>query len=348
MATTYVMSPITLLIQFFSNVGIVLNGGFVQVYQAGTTTPQTTYTDSTGTVANANPIALSAAGRLVAAGTGAPVAVWVPSGTPHKMVVTDSGGNFVVAIDNLNGLNDVSSVLTQLAAPTSSAAAGGADLVANAVKSALNFAAVRAMPIPAPVSGQTVMVIASGQTTSNDTRGGAFIWSASSTATDDNFNVLLPTAGASTVAGRWIRVSQPYLPTFDSGDPINQGGVTQGTFTAQLTGFASNGSVSCTYYLIGLTGQGAIVVLVIGTYTATSTAATMTLTGLPAAITPAVNSQNEPAIVGNSAANVAGNALLTGGSSVIQFGVGAGAVGGFATSGTKGLPVQQTIVYQQS
>lgn len=347
MAITFYMSPITLLIQFFSNVGIVLNGGFVQVYLAGTTTPATTYTDSTGTVVNANPIALSAAGRLVAAGTGAPVAVWLPAGVAHKMVVTDSGGNFVCSIDNLTGINDISSLLSTLATPTSSASAGGIDLIANGVKSYLNFAAMRAAPTPVLVSGQTLIVIASGQSTSGDTRGGAFIWVAASTTADDNFNNIQPTAITGSNPGRYVRVSQPYLPTFDSADPVDQGGATQGAFQGQLTGFAASGAVNCTYYLIGLAGAGALVVLIVGTYTATSTTTLMTLTGLPTNIVPGAN-VTQAAIIGNNGANAAGGATFTAGSSVIQFGATIGAVGGFTASGAKGLPLSQIFIYQQS
>lgn len=347
MATTYYLSPITLILQFFTNVGVVLNGGFVYVYAAGTTTQVTTYSDSTGTTANSNPIALSSAGRPVASGTGAPVAVWLAGGVAHKMVVQDASGNFIASIDNLTSINDVSTLLTQLATPTSSSQTGGADLIANAVKSYLNFAAMRAAAAPSPVSGQTVIAIAAGQTTSSDTRGGAFYWNATSTATDDNFNTIQPSAITGANAGRWIRVSQPYLPDFDQANPVDQGGVTAGQFTAALTGFSANGSVTCTYYLIGLTGGGALVVLIVGAYTATSTTTAMTLTGLPTAILPA-STQCLNAIVGNNTANALGAANLSPASSTITFGASVGASGGFTASGTKGLPVPQVFVYQQS
>ena len=48
--------------QFLDATGKVLAGGFIYTYQAGTTTRQDTYTDSTGTIINAWPIPLDATG----------------------------------------------------------------------------------------------------------------------------------------------------------------------------------------------------------------------------------------------------------------------------------------------
>ena len=50
--------------QFFDNNGVPLAGGLIYTYAAGTTTPQTTYTTSAGTIAHANPIVLDSAGRV--------------------------------------------------------------------------------------------------------------------------------------------------------------------------------------------------------------------------------------------------------------------------------------------
>lgn len=52
--------------QFFDDSGNPLAGGKVYYYQAGTTTLQTTYSDSGGTTPNANPLTLDSAGRLTA------------------------------------------------------------------------------------------------------------------------------------------------------------------------------------------------------------------------------------------------------------------------------------------
>ena len=43
--------------------GAPLSGGKVYTYAAGTTTPQTTWSDAAGTVANANPVILDSRGE---------------------------------------------------------------------------------------------------------------------------------------------------------------------------------------------------------------------------------------------------------------------------------------------
>jgi hypothetical protein len=50
--------------QFFDNNGVILTGGKIYTYEAGTTTPLATYTSSTGNTAHTNPIILDSAGRV--------------------------------------------------------------------------------------------------------------------------------------------------------------------------------------------------------------------------------------------------------------------------------------------
>jgi hypothetical protein len=68
---------------FISSSGAPLANGYVCTYAAGTNTPQSTYTDSTGTVANANPTVLNSAGRAN---------IWFTSAA-YKIVVRDPGGD---------------------------------------------------------------------------------------------------------------------------------------------------------------------------------------------------------------------------------------------------------------
>ena len=49
--------------QYLDMSGAPLSGGIVCTYQAGSSTPQATYTDSTGSTPNANPVVLDSAGR---------------------------------------------------------------------------------------------------------------------------------------------------------------------------------------------------------------------------------------------------------------------------------------------
>lgn len=230
--TTFYMSPITLLIQIFSNIGIPLQGGFVAVYRAGTTTPTTTYTDSTGSVPNSNPIPLSPAGRLQTAGN-APTTVWLPAGVAHKAVITDSAGNFILGLDNLTALADPTAILALLATVSTSSVLGGADLVANAVRSYDVIASVRAAQVPSLSAGQTLVIDVEGGALINDGNGGIFYWSATSTATDDGKTVIQPTAVVGVNPGRYLRQTNLYG--------------TAGTFNLTVTGCTTAPTVVATY-----------------------------------------------------------------------------------------------------
>jgi hypothetical protein len=103
MATGF-LSPIgTPTQQFFSDQGIVLSGGLLYTYLAGTTTPAPTYTTPNLAVANPNPIVLNSNGR-------APQEIWLQQGTLYKFVLTDANNNplSVGTFDNIAGINDVS------------------------------------------------------------------------------------------------------------------------------------------------------------------------------------------------------------------------------------------------
>lgn len=89
--------------QFFDNSGLILSGGLLYIYSAGTTTPVTAYQDSAGTVAHTNPIVMDSAGRI-------PSEVWLTTGAAYKFVLKTSTSVTLWTMDNLNGINDPSSV----------------------------------------------------------------------------------------------------------------------------------------------------------------------------------------------------------------------------------------------
>jgi len=96
-----VLSPISLVLQWFNDQGVVLAGGKINTYVAGTTTPLATYTTSALSVANANPIVLQSNGRM-------PAEAWLPQGSNLKIVLTDAVGNVIPngTLDNIPCLND--------------------------------------------------------------------------------------------------------------------------------------------------------------------------------------------------------------------------------------------------
>ena len=90
------LSPVGNGFQFFSNDGLPLAGGKILTYQAGSTTPLTTYTDVNGLIANTNPIILGTDGRP-------PSEIWLTDGFYYKFVLTDASDVVIQTYDNLYG-----------------------------------------------------------------------------------------------------------------------------------------------------------------------------------------------------------------------------------------------------
>jgi hypothetical protein len=86
--------------QFFDNNGVILSGGKLFTYAAGTTTPQATYTASNGAVAWTNPIVLNSAGRVPSGGE-----IWLTDGLQYKFVLKDSNDVTIATYDNITGIN---------------------------------------------------------------------------------------------------------------------------------------------------------------------------------------------------------------------------------------------------
>ena len=91
------LSPIGNGFQFFNNDGLPLNAGKIYTYQAGSTTPLTTYTDSSGLIANTNPIILGTDGRP-------PSTIWLSEGFFYKFVLTTSADVTIQTYDNIYGI----------------------------------------------------------------------------------------------------------------------------------------------------------------------------------------------------------------------------------------------------
>jgi len=79
--------------QNFDNNGNPLAGGKVYTYEAGTSTPKATYTDSGGLTANANPVILDSAGRA---------AIWLGDGG-YKFILKTAADVTIDTEDNIGG-----------------------------------------------------------------------------------------------------------------------------------------------------------------------------------------------------------------------------------------------------
>jgi microcystin-dependent protein len=88
------LSPVGNGQQFFDNNGVPLSGGLIYTYQAGSSTPLTTYTTNAGTTPNTNPIILDAAGRCSNE-------IWMQTGYSYKLVLQTSAGVTLQTLDNI-------------------------------------------------------------------------------------------------------------------------------------------------------------------------------------------------------------------------------------------------------
>lgn len=81
--------------QFFDNNGVILSGGKIYTYSAGTTTNQTTYTNYAGVTAHTNPIILDSAGRVPGG------QIWLNTDVNYKFVVRTSAEVLIATYDNI-------------------------------------------------------------------------------------------------------------------------------------------------------------------------------------------------------------------------------------------------------
>lgn len=91
------LAPIGNGFQFFDTNGAPLNAGKIYTYQAGSSTPLATYTDSAGLVANTNPIILGTDGRP-------PSEIWLSEGYFYKFILKTSADVTIQTYDNLYGI----------------------------------------------------------------------------------------------------------------------------------------------------------------------------------------------------------------------------------------------------
>lgn len=100
MAQNVGICPVWIQAQYLDNSGMPLAFGEIWTFVTQYNETVETYTDSTGTVENSNPIILDSSGRLQ---TG----IWLKAGTSYRLVLRDSNGNY------LSECNDVAVLALQ-------------------------------------------------------------------------------------------------------------------------------------------------------------------------------------------------------------------------------------------
>lgn len=158
--------------QFFDANGAPLAGGKLFFYEEGTTTKQNTFSDSTLSTPNTNPVVLDAAGR--------PGAIFLQAKN-YKVVLapstdTDPPTSAIWTIDNYEP------------------ASGGA------LRAVATIAALKAQTKAGLADGDVTVV--SGYNNSADNGGGIFVWDSDSTATALQGVIVAADEGGT---GRWLR-----------------------------------------------------------------------------------------------------------------------------------------------
>lgn len=101
--------------QIIDENGNPANGWKINTYIAGTSTPAVTYTDSSGLIAQSNPIIINSLGFTQNG------QIWLVSGIIYKLVLTDSSGVVKKTEDNISGVNDNAAAASEwgdIAVPT--------------------------------------------------------------------------------------------------------------------------------------------------------------------------------------------------------------------------------------
>lgn len=303
--TTTVLTPL-LKQAFLNNNGQPLASGQLFSYQAGTTTPLATYTDSTGGTPNANPVILNSRGEA---------SVWIPPNVAYKFVLEDSSSNVIWTVDQV-----VNSQLITLY--------GGVDTgIANAY--ILNFTA----NFTAYQDGIVIYWFPSHNNTG------------ASTINVNGLGVVNITNQDGSALGSGTLVANQAATIMYKGGAfllLSTGNVAvTGTFTGTLTGMTAGTTGTVKYFVVG---RVCILQCAI-TGTSNATAMTMTglpsacIPQTGAALVSCIMEDN-----GN--ASIGGWAQVQSGTGVIVFGTGINNnQSGFTNSGTKGLPAGWTITY---
>jgi hypothetical protein len=149
--------------QFFDANGVPLSGGKLYTYVAGTTTPQATYTSSSGLTPNANPIILNSEGRV--SGTNE---VWLDSAVSYKLILQTSASVQLWSADDLSGIAGLGNAL--------SVASGGTGVSSNTAYAVLCGGTTATNPIQSIASvGTAGQVLTSNGASALPTMQAAFI-----------------------------------------------------------------------------------------------------------------------------------------------------------------------------
>jgi hypothetical protein len=197
-------------LQFFDANGAPLAGGLLYTYEAGTTTPLATYTDSTGVSANINPIVLDSRGEAN---------VWLSSAS-YKLALYSATNVLIWTVDNLNGPDQAT--LAALAASGGSALIGyiaaGTGAVPTTVQAKLRES-VSVLDFGASPSASALInnaAFAAAFAASSHVKVPAGNYSLSATLTLDGSNGFILEGDGAALANHGVRYAGNTIFNFDS------------------------------------------------------------------------------------------------------------------------------------
>lgn len=176
---------------FTDDAGNPLAGGKLYTYDAGTTTPRLTWSDSAQTAPHTNPIILDARGEATIFWNGA-----------YKVELRTAADVVIWTVDNVTATQINATGAFGLQMLATATAQEARVLLGDVNQTTQNLAALRLVAYAGLPTG-TVIYMA-GYHTAGDMGSGFFKWDSSSTATDDAGLVVNPTGNAG--AGRWLRI----------------------------------------------------------------------------------------------------------------------------------------------
>lgn len=335
--STYVLCPLSTFMQVMAGAtagtGVALNAGLIWTYAAGTSTPTTTWTDSTGSVPNSNPIQLNTFGQL------ANVNIWQKAGTPIKIQFSTNSGTvgspaFGVQVgptfDNVVGVGDTVFGQNTYYGGTDSGSVNAYVLNFSATfTSYINGIIIYWVPNNTNTGASTLNVNGLGAIAIQNVDGSALL---------PNQLVANQVATVALQGGVFFLVASGNTPANFSG-----------TFTANLTGMTGSTTGTMNYVR-----NGALVTLrcSAANIQGTSNTPSMTMTGFPSTILPTVSTRGFCSdVTDNGNTNVAALLLCSsGGVFTFYLGKVSGSylqwnTSGFTSSGTKGITQGWTASY---
>ena len=283
-----------------------------QFYLTGTTTATDTYSDALLTSANANPVVADSAGQFGA--------IYLDPAVTYKLTLQTQSDDLIYTEDPLDS--------------------GGGALYAGTTTKTTSYTILASDngELFTQASGVVAFTLPDAATVGNGFKV-SFLGVIDDTASQINLTVTragsdtITTDGTGTVTSFGLAPGGTATVISNGSNWLAIVAGQSGSFTGTITGYAA----SLTPTIFWRKTAGWVTLSLYSNTTGTSNATTMTMTGLPAAVTPANQDTEVLCILHDNGADVHGFATIDQSANTISFGIFPG-IGGFTASAAKGLP----------